>query len=174
MVLRYGFHVQGIVRSRTEYLSQLETELSELGHYEIQIRTKSPGIRIARNGHRATLKPASTWSPEMAQALPVFLGHSYADRTMSYSLGDAASHKPARYEQYCTDAGLAFASNEHDKLESKTMSLGLILVIILVIFLFGGFSGRFGGYGYGYGHGGVGVIGVILIIIVVLMLLGRI
>src|ERR1700691_4180390 len=54
------------------------------------------------------------------------------------------------------------------------MSIGLILVIILVIFLFGGFSGRFGGYGYGYGHGGVGVIGIILIIIVVLMLLGRI
>jgi hypothetical protein len=23
--------------------------------------------------------------------------------------------------------------------------------------LFGGFSGRFGGYGYGYGHGGVGL-----------------
>ncbi len=87
---------------------------------------------------------------------------------------DAASHKPARYEQYCTDAGVAFASNEHDKLETKAMSLGLILVIILIIFLFGGFSGRFGGYGYGYGHGGVGVIGVILIIIVVLMLLGRI
>ena len=39
------------------------------------------------------------------------------------------------------------------------MSLGLILVILLVIFLFGGFSGRFGGYGYGYGHGGVGIIG---------------
>ena len=54
------------------------------------------------------------------------------------------------------------------------MSLGLILVIILAIFLFGGFSGRFGGYGYGYGHGGIGVIGVILIIIVVLMLMGRI
>src|SRR5580700_7590278 len=35
------------------------------------------------------------------------------------------------------------------------MSIGLILVIILVIFLFGGFSGRFGGYGYGYGHGGM-------------------
>ena len=31
------------------------------------------------------------------------------------------------------------------------MSLGLILIIILVIFLFGGFSGRFGGYGYGFG-----------------------
>ena len=54
------------------------------------------------------------------------------------------------------------------------MSLGLILIILLVIFLFGGFSGRFGGYGYGYGHGGVGVIGTILIIVVVLMLLGRI
>ena len=44
---------------------------------------------------------------------------------------------------------------------------------LLVIFLFGGFSGRFGGYGYGYGHGGVGIIGTILIIVVVLMLLGR-
>ncbi len=40
------------------------------------------------------------------------------------------------------------------------MSIGLILIIILVIFLFGGFSGRFGGYGYGYGHGGMGIIGV--------------
>jgi hypothetical protein len=48
-----------------------------------------------------------------------------------------------------------------------------ILLIILVIFLFGGFSGRFGGYGYGYGHGGMGVLGVIVIIIVVLMLAGR-
>jgi hypothetical protein len=56
----------------------------------------------------------------------------------------------------------------------KTMSIGLILIILLVIFLFGGFSGRFGGYGYGYGHGGVGLIGTILIIVVVLMLLGRI
>jgi len=56
----------------------------------------------------------------------------------------------------------------------KFMSLGLILVILLVIFLFGGFSGRFGGYGYGYGHGGVGIIGTILIVVVVLMLLGRI
>jgi hypothetical protein len=54
------------------------------------------------------------------------------------------------------------------------MSIGLILVILLVIFLFGGISGRFGGYGYGYGHGGVGLIGTILIIIVILMLLGRI
>ena len=53
------------------------------------------------------------------------------------------------------------------------MSIGLILVICLVLFLFGGFSGRFGGYGYGYGHGGVGVIGTILIIVVVLLLLGR-
>lgn len=32
--------------------------------------------------------------------------------------------------------------------------IGLILTILLVIALFGGFSGRFGGYGYGYGHGG--------------------
>jgi hypothetical protein len=54
------------------------------------------------------------------------------------------------------------------------VSLGLILVILLVIFLFGGFSGRLGGYGYGYGHGGVGVIGTILIIVVILILLGRI
>ena len=60
------------------------------------------------------------------------------------------------------------------KQKDGVMSLGLILVIILVIFLFGGFSGRFGGYGYGYGHGGVGVIGIILIILVVLVLMGRI
>jgi hypothetical protein len=40
------------------------------------------------------------------------------------------------------------------------------LVILLVIFLFGGFSGRFGGFGYGYGHGGMGVIGIILILVV--------
>jgi hypothetical protein len=58
--------------------------------------------------------------------------------------------------------------------EYKIMSLGLILVVLLVIFLFGGFSGRFGGYGYGYGHGGVGIIGTVLIIVVILMLLGRI
>ncbi len=51
--------------------------------------------------------------------------------------------------------------------------LGPILIIILVIFLFGGFSGRFGGYGYGYGHRGVGVIGVIVIVLVVLFLMGR-
>jgi hypothetical protein len=55
----------------------------------------------------------------------------------------------------------------------KIMSIGLILLIILIIFLFGGFSGRFGGYGYGYGHGGIGVIGVIMIIVVVLLLTGR-
>ena len=54
------------------------------------------------------------------------------------------------------------------------MSLGLILIILRVIFLFGGFSGRFGGYGYGYGHGGVGLIGAVLIIVVILMLIGRI
>jgi Protein of unknown function (DUF3309) len=29
----------------------------------------------------------------------------------------------------------------------------VILIVVLVIFLFGGFSGRFGGYGYGYGYG---------------------
>src|ERR1700676_4678495 len=80
---------------------------------------------------------------------------------------------PARCEQYCTDASLAFGSNEPNTVETKAMSLGLILVILLVIFLLGGFSGRFGGYGYGYGHGGVGIIGTILIIVVVLMLLGR-
>ena len=54
------------------------------------------------------------------------------------------------------------------------MSVGLILVIMLVIFLFGGFSGRIGGYGYGYGHRGIGIVGIILIIVVVLLLLGRI
>ncbi len=53
------------------------------------------------------------------------------------------------------------------------MSLGMIIAILLVIALFGGFSGRFGGYGYGYGHGGVGVLGVVLIIVVVMMLMGR-
>jgi hypothetical protein len=55
----------------------------------------------------------------------------------------------------------------------RPMSLGLILIIILVIFLFGGFSGRFGGYGYGYGHGGMGIIGIVLIVLVVLLLMGR-
>jgi hypothetical protein len=52
--------------------------------------------------------------------------------------------------------------------------IGIVLLVVLVIFLFGGFSGRFGGYGYGYGHGGMGGIGLILIIILVLVLLGRI
>jgi len=53
------------------------------------------------------------------------------------------------------------------------MSLGYILLIVLVIALFGGFSGRFGGYGYGYGHGGVGVLGVIVIVVLVLLVTGR-
>ncbi len=53
------------------------------------------------------------------------------------------------------------------------MSIGTILITLLIIFLFGGFSGRFGGYGYGFGHGGVGIIGLILIVVVVLVLLGR-
>ena len=54
------------------------------------------------------------------------------------------------------------------------MSIGTILLAILVIILFGGFSGRFGGYGYGYGHSGVGIIGAVVIILLVLILLGRI
>lgn len=53
------------------------------------------------------------------------------------------------------------------------MSIGTILAIILIIFLFGGVSGRFGGYGYGYGHGGVGLIGTVLIVVVVLILMGK-
>jgi hypothetical protein len=53
------------------------------------------------------------------------------------------------------------------------MSLGLLLAIILVIALFGGFSGRFGGYGYGYGHGGISVIGIVLIVVIILLLTGR-
>jgi len=50
--------------------------------------------------------------------------------------------------------------------------MGLILTILLVILLFGGFSGRFGGYGYGYGHSGVGVLGAVLIVVFVLMMIG--
>jgi hypothetical protein len=53
------------------------------------------------------------------------------------------------------------------------MSVGTVLIIILIVFLFGGFSGRFGGYGYGFGHGGNGLIGVLPIIVVVLLLTGR-
>ena len=53
------------------------------------------------------------------------------------------------------------------------MSIGLILVILLVIYLFGGFSGRFGGYGYGMGHTGIGIGGILLILVVVLLLTGR-
>ncbi|MEO8245112.1 MAG: DUF3309 family protein [bacterium] len=53
------------------------------------------------------------------------------------------------------------------------MSLGIIIAILLVLALFGGFSGRMGGYGYGYGHSGMGVLGVVLLIVVVLMLMGR-
>jgi hypothetical protein len=81
--------------------------------------------------------------------------------------------QPARYEQFCTDYTSAKGFNERSAKMDKIVSLGLILVIFLIIFLFGGFSGRFGGYGYGYGHGGVGIIGIILIVVVVLMLLGR-
>jgi Protein of unknown function (DUF3309) len=65
-----------------------------------------------------------------------------------------------------------FGSNAHNKLEIRPCRSGSSSSS--VIFLFGGFSGRFGGYGYGFGHGGVGVIGTILIIVVVLMLVGRI
>lgn len=54
------------------------------------------------------------------------------------------------------------------------MSLGLILLIVIVIALFGGFSGRVGGYGYGYGHRGMSVIGIILVVVFLLWLLGRI
>lgn len=53
------------------------------------------------------------------------------------------------------------------------MPLGIIIAILLVLALFGGFSGRMGGYGYGYGHSGMGVLGVVLLIVVVLMLMGR-
>jgi hypothetical protein len=53
------------------------------------------------------------------------------------------------------------------------MSLGIIIAILLVLALFGGFSGRMGGYGYGYGHSGMGVLGVVLLVVVVLMLMGR-
>lgn len=49
--------------------------------------------------------------------------------------------------------------------------MGLILIILLAIALFGGFSGRFGGYGYG--HGGIGVLGAVLIFVFVLMMLGH-
>lgn len=51
--------------------------------------------------------------------------------------------------------------------------MGLALALLLVVLLFGGFSGRFGGYGYGYGHGGIGVLGGVLILVFVLMLLGH-
>jgi hypothetical protein len=53
------------------------------------------------------------------------------------------------------------------------MSLGIIIAILLVLALFGGFSGRMGGYGYGYGHSGMGVLGVVLLVVIVLMLMGR-
>jgi hypothetical protein len=52
--------------------------------------------------------------------------------------------------------------------------LGIILVVFIVLLLFGGVSGRFGGYGYGYGHGGVGILGVVLIVVLILLLMGRI
>ncbi|MGD0192801.1 MAG: DUF3309 family protein [Rhizomicrobium sp.] len=52
--------------------------------------------------------------------------------------------------------------------------LGIILIVFIVLLLFGGVSGRFGGYGYGYGNGGVGILGVVLIVVVVLLLMGRI
>jgi hypothetical protein len=54
------------------------------------------------------------------------------------------------------------------------MSLGGILIILLIIYLFGGFSGRFGGYGYGMGNTGIGIGGILLIVVVVLLLTGRI
>jgi hypothetical protein len=54
------------------------------------------------------------------------------------------------------------------------MSLGLILIILVILYLFGGLSGRFGGYGYGLGHSGIGLGGVILVVLLVLLLLGKI
>jgi Protein of unknown function (DUF3309) len=54
------------------------------------------------------------------------------------------------------------------------MSLGLILIVLVIIYLFGGLSGRFGGYGYGLGHSGIGLGGVILVVLLVLVLLGKI
>ena len=53
------------------------------------------------------------------------------------------------------------------------MSLGTVLIILVLIYLFGGFSGRFGGYGYGLGHSGMGIGGVVLVILLVLLLLGK-
>lgn len=53
-------------------------------------------------------------------------------------------------------------------------TLGWILLIFLILFLFGGFSGRIGGYGYGMGHGGIGIGAVLLIIVIILLLTGRI
>jgi hypothetical protein len=58
--------------------------------------------------------------------------------------------------------------------EGCAMSLGLILIILVIIYLFGGLSGRFGGYGYGYGHSGLGLGGVILVVLLVLILLHKI
>jgi uncharacterized protein DUF3309 len=54
------------------------------------------------------------------------------------------------------------------------MSLGTILIIIVLIYLFGGWSGRLGGYGYGLGHSGMGLGVVVLVVIIVLMLLNKI
>jgi hypothetical protein len=53
------------------------------------------------------------------------------------------------------------------------MSLGTILIILVLLYLFGGWSGRIGGYGYGYGHSGMGFGGVILVVLIVLLLLGK-
>ena len=83
-----------------------------------------------------------------------------------------------RYSKSIKDFKACVTDNRRVQLEPANgviiMSLGLLLVIVLLIFLFGGFSGRFGGYGYGYGHGGIGVIGVAVIILVALLLTGQI
>lgn len=52
-------------------------------------------------------------------------------------------------------------------------TLGWILLIVVIFLLFGGVSGRVGGYGYGMGHGGIGILGFILVVVVVLLLMGR-
>jgi hypothetical protein len=75
-------------------------------------------------------------------------------------------------EQFCTVFSLAHASISH-RIRGAIHVAGANPSNITRHFLFGGFSGRFGGYGYGYGHGGVGLIGTLLIVVVVLMLLGR-
>jgi hypothetical protein len=55
--------------------------------------------------------------------------------------------------------------------ETRTMTLGTILLIILILILIGAIPNW--GYSRGWGYGPSGIVGVLLIIVIILLLTGR-